>query len=60
MKKSDGFKVVRYYVDHKALLNGDRIERQESDFTIEKLNEIRKKQTERLMNSLGYIKDDKL
>ena len=57
-RKSCDLKIERHYVNLEALKRGERIEKREDEFTEEELIEIRRKQTERLMNSLGYVRAD--
>jgi hypothetical protein len=51
-------KIERIYVNLEALVQGERIEKAESEFTEEELKEIRCKQTDKLMESFGYIRAD--
>ncbi len=57
-RKGSNLKIERHYVNLEALKRGERIEKREDEFTEEELEEIRRKQTERLMNSLGYVRAD--
>lgn len=57
-KRGYDLKIERRYVSLEGLKRGERIEKLESDFTEEELKEIRRKQVERMMNSLGYVRED--
>lgn len=58
MAKELGLKIERRYVNRDALLRGERIEKDESEFTPRELEEIHKKQIDWMMNSLGYVRED--
>lgn len=50
-------KIKRHYVSMKRLEEGERVERDESDFNAEELEKLHVWQTDRLMEAVGYERE---